>query len=210
MAFLETPRFPENISYGSSGGPEYNTSVVRFASGHEQRNINWDDAKHSYNVAYGIQDQADFDTLLSFFHVVKGRGHSFRYKDFADCRSSGNYLTTAANTDINIGTANGANTYQLFKTYAQGALSWDRDIKKPVNGTILLAIGGVPKVEDTDFTVDYTTGIVTLTPDPNNGQAITWGGDFDVPCRFDLDKLDIVLEGFDASTSNIPVSEIRI
>ena len=40
MSFAEV-RFPDDISYGSSGGPEYSTDIVETQSGHEQRNANW-------------------------------------------------------------------------------------------------------------------------------------------------------------------------
>ncbi len=39
MSFTEI-RFPENISYGSIGGPEFSTDVVTTHNGCEQRNIN--------------------------------------------------------------------------------------------------------------------------------------------------------------------------
>jgi hypothetical protein len=41
MAFHEV-RFPTDISYGSSGGPEFSTDIVITSSGHEQRNITAD------------------------------------------------------------------------------------------------------------------------------------------------------------------------
>ncbi len=45
MSFTEI-RFPENISYGSTGGPEFSTDVVTTHNGCEQRNINWSHATH--------------------------------------------------------------------------------------------------------------------------------------------------------------------
>ena len=44
MAFVEV-QFPTDISYGSSGGPEYATDIVATNSGYEQRNINWAQAR---------------------------------------------------------------------------------------------------------------------------------------------------------------------
>lgn len=40
MSFTEI-RFPENISYGSAGGPEFSTDVVTTHNGCEQRNITY-------------------------------------------------------------------------------------------------------------------------------------------------------------------------
>ncbi len=39
MSFTEI-RFPENISYGSTGGPEFSTDIVTTHNGCEQRNYN--------------------------------------------------------------------------------------------------------------------------------------------------------------------------
>ena len=50
MAFIET-QFPTDISYGSSGGPEYATDVVISQSGAEQRNVNWTQARARFTVA---------------------------------------------------------------------------------------------------------------------------------------------------------------
>jgi uncharacterized protein (TIGR02217 family) len=34
-------RFPDNIAYGATGGPEFATTVVATSAGHEKRNVNW-------------------------------------------------------------------------------------------------------------------------------------------------------------------------
>lgn len=54
MAFIET-RFPDDISYGSGGGPEYLTDIVITESGHEKRNIGWAAPRGRYNVAHGVK-----------------------------------------------------------------------------------------------------------------------------------------------------------
>jgi uncharacterized protein (TIGR02217 family) len=38
-------RFPDNIAYGATGGPEFATTVVVTGAGHEQRNVNWTEAR---------------------------------------------------------------------------------------------------------------------------------------------------------------------
>ena len=74
--------------------------------------------------------------------------------------------------------------YQLFKRYAYGARYQDRPIYKPVQGTIVVEDDGVPRVEGADYTIDYTTGLVTLAFTPSTSGP-TWGGEFDLPMRFD-------------------------
>jgi len=160
MSFLETPRFPDDIAYGSRGGPMYSTRLVRTASGYEQRNINWTYPLHKWDVAYGIKDDATWESLNEFFHAVSGMAHGFRIKDHRDYLSCDIGGTIAA-TDQSLGTGDGATlTWQLQKTYTKGALSRTRIIQKPVASTTLFAIAGVASTAD--WTIDTTTGIITI------------------------------------------------
>jgi uncharacterized protein (TIGR02217 family) len=83
MAFHEV-RFPDDIAYGATGGPEYLTSVVSMASGYEQRNANWSAARGKWNVASGLKHQAQLNTLIAFFRARKGKAYGFRFKDWTD------------------------------------------------------------------------------------------------------------------------------
>ncbi|KKW45019.1 MAG: hypothetical protein UY96_C0034G0018, partial [Parcubacteria group bacterium GW2011_GWB1_56_8] len=71
MSFIESPRFPDEISLASEGGPEFNTSVIQVKSGFSKSQINWDVDLRSWNVASGIKNQTDFYTLLEFFLVCR-------------------------------------------------------------------------------------------------------------------------------------------
>jgi uncharacterized protein (TIGR02217 family) len=51
---------------------------------------------------------------------------------------------------------------------------------------------------------------VTLDEIPEAGAVVTAGFLFDVPVRFDTDRLDIELSSFDAAEApNIPLIEVR-
>ena len=219
MAFLESPRFPTDIAYGSSGGPTYKTGVLVMASGREKRNIAWSQARHQYDVAYGVKSVAQLDSLLGFFHAVRGRAHSFRFKDFSDFHTAtpsghtvgGGPATTPTAADQNIGTGDGAEkVFQLAKTYTAGALSLSRTITKPISGTILVAVNAVTQTETTHYTINYTTGVLTFVAAPGNGLAVTWGGQFDVPVRFDIDMLETTLDHFLHGTTRVPLVEVRV
>lgn len=221
MAFLETPRFPDDIAYGSKGGPTYKTSVIVQASGYEKRNIAWAQARHQYDVSYGIRNQTQLDALLKFFHSVRGRAHSFRFKDFSDFHTgtpaghgpSGTPVTAPTKDDYSIGTGNGSQTqFQLIKLYVTGALTATRDIRKPINGTVLIALDGVLQTEGggNDYTIDYSTGIVTFNSPPAGSVDVTWGGQFDVPCRFDTDELTTVLDYYLHGSIQVPLVEDRV
>ena len=214
--FLETPRFPDDISYGSVGGPEYSTGVVTVRSGHEFRNINWSSTKCRYDVAYGIKSVALLYALVEFFHAVAGMAYGFRYKDFMDCKSSGPHTTTVSATDQDCDPATGddvENEFQLIKTYTQGALSRTRTITKPVSGTVLVAINGVEKAQGDGtypWSVDTTTGIITFSSTvPPNGETVKAGYEFDVPCRFDTDSLMTNYENYEQGSASVPLIEVR-
>jgi uncharacterized protein (TIGR02217 family) len=61
-------------------------------------------------------------------------------------------------------------------------------------------------------TADYSVdgGVVTLDVAPAAGAAVTAGFLFDVPVRFDTDRLDVELTSFDAAEApSIPLIEVR-
>lgn len=222
MAFLETPRFPDDIAYGTSGGPRFRTSITQLGSGFEIRNAHWEIPIFEYNVAYGIRRLEQLYTLMVFFSAVKGRAHGFRFKDFSDFRTvspaAGN---TPSNTDMNLAawnssslapvTGDGATTqFQLAKAYTQGALTSYRKISKPVSGTILIAVAGTPQTEGPNYTVDYTTGKITFSSAPAASAALTWGGEFDVPCRFASDILETNMDSYESGSAVATVAEIRL
>ncbi len=212
MAFHDV-RFPAGISLGATGGPERRTEIVVLGSGAEERNSRWADSKRSYNAGYGIKRVDDLHAVIAFFEERRGRFHGFRWKDWSDYKSaSPNAGVTAL--DQTIGTGNGVTAaFQLVKTYGSAFAPWTRDIKKPVAGTVRVAVAGIEKTVATHFNVDHATGMVTFTGGniPAMGQGVTAGFEFDVPVRFDSDRLEINLSLIEAgSIPNIPIVEVRL
>jgi len=201
-------RFPDNISRGARGGPERRTQVVELASGDEERNASWLNSRRRYDVAYGIRRADDLAAVVAFFEARNGRLHGFRYKDWADYKST---LPSQAitPTDQQIGTGTGSlTTFQLSKLYTSGAQSWTRATVKPVAGTVRVALGTAEQL--TGWTLDATTGVVTFTIAPGNGVIVRAGFEFDVPVRFDADMLDVTLDIERlGSITSIPLLEIR-
>jgi len=211
MSFLES-QFPTDVSYGSSGGPSYLTSIVTTKAGYEARNVEWSLPRHKYNAAMGIQSLADLDDVIRFFHACQGSGYGFRLKDWADFKSCLVSATPAA-TDQNIGTGTGAlATFQLRKAYTVGSQTLYRTITKPVAGTVKVAVDGVEKTITTDFTVNTATGLVTFEAGkaPALNKPVTAGFEFDTPTRFDVDELVLTHEAFQSGGLNIPLIEVRV
>jgi len=207
MAFHEV-RFPDNISRGARGGPERRTQIVEMASGDEERNASWANSRRRYDVAYGIRRADDLAAVVAFFEARNGRLYGFRYKDWADYKSSPpSQAITPTDQQIGIGTGS-LKTFQLAKLYTSGAQTWTRTIVKPVAGSVRVALNGVEQMSG--WSVDTTTGIVSFTVAPGNAVIVRAGFEFDVPVRFDSDQIDVTLDLEQlGSITSIPLLEIR-
>ncbi|HEU0222187.1 MAG TPA: DUF2460 domain-containing protein, partial [Paracoccaceae bacterium] len=136
-----------------------------------------------------------------------GRLYGFRWKDWSDYKSCLPSQAPAA-TDQLLGVGDGVlMEFQLVKAYASGGQSYLRTILKPVAGSVKIALDGI---EAGGWSVDVTTGRVTFVPAPGAGVSITAGFEFDVPVRFDTDRLDITLDiERKGSIASIPLVEVR-
>ena len=198
-------RFPLDVALGARGGPERATDIVALASGCEERNSRWAQSRRRYNAGYGVKSRADMQDVLAFFEERRGRFHSFLWRDGLD-HSSGAETPTAF--DQTIGVGDGTTTaFQLTKRYGVNFDPYLRPITKPVGGSVKVAVGGVELTNG--FTVNALTGLVTFTVAPAADAAVTVGFLFDVPVRFDVDRLDIELSSFDAAEApSIPLIEV--
>jgi len=210
MAFHDI-RFPTAISRGASGGPERRTEIVTLGSGHEERNQRWADSRRRYDAGYGVRGIDDLHAVIAFFEERRGRMHAFRWRDWSDYRSGPPGKAPAIDDQV-IAVGNGSDdTFQLIKVYGASFAPWTRRIEKPVPGSVKVAVDGIAQVEGTDFTVNDATGVVTFTTAPAGGAQITAGFDFDVPARFDTDRLAVSLEHFShGDIPNIPIVEVRL
>lgn len=207
MSFHEV-RFPAGIARGATGGPQRLTEVVMLVSGHEERNTRWADSRRRYEAGLGVRSLDDLHAVIAFFEARRGRLHAFRWKDHADFKSC-SPKQQVSSTDQLIGMGDGVSTaFQLAKTYSGGEGAYVRTIQKPVAGSVLVAMDGV---DEPQASVDITTGLVSLPTPPPAGSAITAGFEFDVPVRFDTDRLEINLSHFEAGQiPDIPVIEVKL
>lgn len=206
MAFHAT-RFPLDIALGARGGPERRTDVVTLSSGREERNSRWARSRRRYNAGYGVKSRAGMQDVLAFFEERRGRLHSFLWRDALDYSSNGTANPTAF--DQVLGTGDGSRTaFQLVKRYGAAFDPYDRIITKPVAGTVRVGVAG-SELGAGDFAVDALTGEIELAAAPAVGQLVTGGFLFDVPVRFDTDRLDVELTSFDAAEAPaIPLIEV--
>ncbi|ETX16170.1 glycoside hydrolase family 24 [Roseivivax halodurans JCM 10272] len=209
MSFHDV-RFPSRLSFGSSGGPERRTDIVALASGAEERNTPWAHSRRRYDAGIGLRALDDLAELIAFFEARRGRLHAFRWKDWADfksCAPSG----TVSPFDQRIGTGDGATSaFRLIKVYRSGGYGYERPIEKPVAGSVVVSVDGTALAEGGDFTCHPGTGLLSFGRAPAAGAEIRAGFEFDVPVRFDSDRIEANMATFQAGeVPSVPVIEVR-
>ncbi len=105
-----------------------------------------------------------------------------------------------------LGNGDGINAaFQLVKRYGD----YVRPITKAQGGSVRAAVNGVEKMEALDFVVELANGNTHFPAGKNTsiGAGVTAGFGFDVPARFDTDRLTISIKSFKAG--EIPVHTDR-
>jgi uncharacterized protein (TIGR02217 family) len=113
--------------------------------------------------------------VVNAFNACFGGVYAFRLKDWADFEATNELLPV-------LGTGS-PQTVQLIKVYEFGDRNVVRNIRKPVEDTVIITDDGV----EIPAAVDYTTGMATFTA--SNGGILRWSGEFDVPVMFEDDSL---------------------
>jgi uncharacterized protein (TIGR02217 family) len=210
MGFHEV-RFPVNLSFGSSGGPERRTEIVTLTNGHEERSTPWEHSRRRYDAGLGLRSLDDLGEVIAFFEARRGQLHGFRWKDWADFKSAASSQPVTPQDQF-IGQGDGMRTsFALSKTYVSGVGTYQRPIAKPVAGSVRVAVGGVETAIGQDWTLTATTGTVTFAVAPALGAVISAGFEFDVPVRFDTDRIQTSIDAFQAGeVPSVPVVELRV
>lgn len=212
MASFHEVQFPSSISQGALGGMRFNTSKIALSSGSEHRNINWVHSRGEWDVKHGLKTQEQIEALIDFFAARYGMAYGFRFKDWTDYRlprwrtTPGDMFPLPVFMTTDGGTTR---TFQLVKVYSDTAGTYSRVIAKPVAGSLQLLDNGLPT---SSFTVDTTTGIVTLTGAlaTSTGHTVAGACEFDVPVRFDTDDMKVNITTTEIyAWEAIPVVEIR-
>lgn len=217
--FIEAPRLelPRGWIYDVS--PDFDTSIVQRGRRQESRNLFVDEAQIRIAVTIPRDRVSDIPYILRFYRVTRARTAGFRVQDPTD------YLSTLQgfaieDTDaqpaaidqplVEVDGSSGTQ-WELWKQYPIGEgptlLVFERRIRKPVAGSILVANEvGESQAPDT-WTLNASTGVVTVGPG-FAGVPNTWGGQFDVPVRFDSD-LPLRIEDFRLDETSFTLLELR-
>lgn len=181
MAFHDV-KLPDNVERGAQGGPQFKTTILTMSSGFEKRNISWERTRGEWDISYGIGTKEDQEKVLAFFYARRGRAHSFRFKDWTD------YQIGRSNPQF-LEVADGVKTkFQIFRLYENGAFNYVRPITRPVSSTVEVFLDGA--LQTTGVSVS-SLGVITFSSAPTNGLQVRVRCEFDVPVRFDVDKLNL-------------------
>ena len=209
MPSFHEVRFPLRLALGISGGPWRRTDIVALSNGRESRNSRWKDARRRYDAGSGIRSVSDLYAVVAFFEARAGQLYGFRFTDPVDFQSCGPEETLSP-ADQFLGFGDGARRdFQLVKHYADAGGATERTIAKPQAGTVLVSVAGAA-LDPGDYAVDHATGVATLSAPPDNGLAVRAGYRFDVPVRFDTDRIEVDLQAFQAGRiPSIPLIEVK-
>jgi uncharacterized protein (TIGR02217 family) len=206
MQAFHDVRFPLELGFDAVGGPEFATQVAVLASGHEQRNVQWAQARLSYDAGLGVRSEADLMELLTFFRARRGRGFGFRLRDPLDFSSSPEGGQPAA-ADQLLGVGDGLSLrFPLVKRYGLSGAEEVRRITRPVPGSVVVLVDG----ETAAGWILAEGGVIELVAAPAVGVEVRAGFLFDVPVRFGADRLEVSLSGVRSGEApSVPLVEIR-
>jgi uncharacterized protein (TIGR02217 family) len=204
MAPFADVDFPIAIGAEASAAPGFSTNIVTSASGHEQRNANWQQARLQFDAGPGVRGDEELGVLLEFFRARRGSAVAFRFRDPFDHSSNAMAGLPAAGDQV-LGIADGAETrFALVKNYGDGER---RRITRPVAGTVRVEVDGEELASG--WTIE-PNGIVQFDEPPQAGAEVRGGFLFDCPVRFAEDRLDINRASFLAGEApSVPLIEVR-
>lgn len=164
--FLEE-RISSLIRMGSSYVDDYAVDIVTTSGGQEYRSLVHPFPVRKFDVSYLLDNNQTYAELQAIYHRAHGRFAGFRARCFDEWSSNGRTGTPTA-FDQPMGLVS-AGVYQLRKLYgtdkAAGATGYAyREIRKPVSGTVRVAIGAT-EIRNAYWSVDATTGRVTFAAD---------------------------------------------
>lgn len=176
MAHIAT-RLSTHVEINATRRLSWDVEKVRTDGGYEVRNARWSQPLYAFDVAYpaAMRDDATYQSVSQAYHATGGGLDSFAFRDWADYQC----------TDEPFGTGDGTTTvFPLIKSYTFGSAEFFRRIYLPVSA-ITVKKDGVTLMSG--YSVNYSTGNVTLTVAPLEGEELSWTGDFDIPVRFEGD-----------------------
>ena len=177
----------------------FNTLVASSPhSGNEARAPYRDQSRRLFNAVAGIKRLPDVRALDAFFMAMRGPLVGFLLKDWRDFAATRLAATHASGvTTQGRATVISGAVWQMEKWYTAGSQTHRRRIRRPVSPSAVY-FDGVLKTVTTHYTVDYSTGQLTVVS--GSPSSVEWEGDFNCEVRFGEDRLPAELFKLTADT----------
>lgn len=161
--FLEE-RLSESILMGGSFADDYAVDIITTSGGQEYRRLVHQYPVRKFDISYLLDNDKTYAELQGIYHRAHGKYAGFRVRCYDEYSSNGRNGTPTALDQAMALVSTGV--YQLRKYYgtdkaAGGAGYAYREIKKPVAGTVKVAIGAT-EIRSADWSVVTSTGRVTF------------------------------------------------
>ena len=205
MQAFDNVLYPFELGRAASVSPEFSTSVLVTASGHERRNTLWSDARLHFDVGPGIRSERELSQIIEFFRARRGAARAFLISDPFDFSSNGMTDSVTANDQL-LGTGDGSiSQFQLVKRYGESDPQV-RPITRPQGSTIRVSVDGA---EVFNWSL-LEGGKIQFDLPPASGAEVRAGFLFDIPVRFAEDRIDVSGFNFLAGEApSIPLVEVR-
>lgn len=169
------------LDYGATGGPVWDDEIIVSLAKREKRTTIGSQPRRRYELGNREVLSQQHDLLRDFHYAMRGRRHSFLYKDWGDFRAVQEPLTL-----------DGTATTQLTKTYGGAINGFVREINYIDPAALVLELdtgsGFVVQEPGTHFTVNQDTGVITWVSAPSVDDDARWSGPFFVRVRFDTQQ----------------------
>ncbi len=205
MAHYDDIILPLGMSLGSSIGPMTSTQQLITTSGKRKTNKRWTEHLQKFDVGFNVKSSSDVFVIIDIFQAVDGPFGSFLARAWNDWNTTAGLMEPGDETFITnvdeplINTVTGLNlgdgsttTFKMVREYTGSSATalHQRDITKPQNGSVVIALDAGAKVEGVDYTINYATGVVTfIIAAPTGAEVPTYGASFYVPVGFVDDEI---------------------
>lgn len=168
--FLEE-RISGLVRMGASYVDDYAVDISVTSGGQEYPRLVHPFPVRRFDVSFMLDNETTYRDLQAIYHRAHGKYAGFRVRCHDEWSSNGR-IGVPTPFDQPMGPV-AAGVYQLRKYYgtdqpASAAGYAYRNIRKPVAGTVRVAIGAT-EIRSADWAVDTTTGIVTFVADISYG-----------------------------------------
>jgi len=170
------------LSAGARGRIVRNNTRVQTSNGRQTINVNWARSLRQFELGFVPMTVDQWASAQALFEATEGGATGMLMADPSD---------QSVKITEGVATLVSGTVYQLHKRYtaAGSSRTKDRKITRPIASGFDIKVSGVSLTQGTQYTLDDTTGKVTIPSTPTAAD-ITWSGNFYVPVHFENDQID--------------------